>query len=403
MGAIMAKNPLASELKKEEKSCATAIKKLVDKALTAKDVQKKLDAATNSSTPRPPKPVLDIYQKVLAAQEKVISKSYAGLAVEITPKYKMNGASWNASAMVSVSYPLEKLGGATHKVAPGDTLWDIAEYYYGSGFYWTNIAEANPAQVTSKGNFILAGTTLKIPQLEIVAKNSCQPIVIKKAKAAPKPAKRKARPVAMPVVEVDLEKASSVKTMAKLPGMTVIYTLTLKGTLKAQKPGIIPASFNPRTNEVEISNGVKPFATSFVIKNNSIDSISVSNKITGTTWTSKVSMTKKGSFKVSFSNKFLKFKHKGIHYEGTVGLELEVEVIPDPKRAPRRVPVTDQIYEWFAQNQKVVGYTLLIGAGTIVVVTLAEDIVTLGAGIADDPVSFAAAGAMANRALVLIK
>ena len=45
----------------------------------------------------------------------------------------------------------------------------------------------------------------------------------------------------------------------------------------------------------------------------------------------------------------------------------------------------------------------MVGAAIIVTATVVEDIVTLGIGIADDPASFAAAAAMTQRGLVLLK
>ena len=71
---------------------------------------------------------------------------------------------------------------------------------------------------------------------------------------------------------------------------------------------------------------------------------------------------------------------------------------------PQPVSVFDQVGDWLSDNGRViVGGALIVGAGALIVVTIGEDIVTLGAGIADDPVSFAAAGMMAQRGLVMIK
>lgn len=397
----MVSNPVVSHLKAEEKKISAALEKSINTALAAKDLQKKVDAATNQCSKTPPKPVLTLYQKVLATHEKTVTKTHTGLCLTITPKYVMKGDQWKATATVSASFPLEKRGGGTHEVVPGDTLWAIAKTYYGSGFYWPVIEQANPDQVTSKGNFILAGTKLKLPKIDVVAASACQPAVVEKSKTPSKSAAKTARPVALPIVEVDLEKASSVQTVVKQPGMTLIYTMTLKGKLKAQRPGIVQASFNLRTYEAEISNAAKPFATSFVIKANTIDSISVSNKVSGTNWSAKLSFSKDGAAKLTMSNKFVKFKCKGVQFEGTIAMEMSVRAIPDP--LPKPVPVGERVYQWFSENQRVVGYSLLVAAGAIVVVTVAEDIVTLGAGIADDPVSFAVATGMAQRALVMIK
>lgn len=51
---------------------------------------------------------------------------------------------------------------ATHTVAAGDTLWDLAQRYYQNPFDWRRIWEANRAQVTDP-NLIEPGWVLTIP------------------------------------------------------------------------------------------------------------------------------------------------------------------------------------------------------------------------------------------------
>lgn len=401
----MTNNPLAAQIKKEEKLYSSEIGTRVTKALQDKALQKKLDAATNSSSAKPPKPVQALYDKALAKQQQAIAKEYAGLQVVITPSFKMNGAYWRGSATAKVTYPLTKRGGKKHKVKPGDTLWALAETYYGAGYYWSEIEKANPKQVACKGDFILAGTTLTIPALDVVPGNSSQPVVIQKTKTAPKAASKKARPVAMPVMELELDKSGSHREVIKTPGMTLIFTFTLTGSLKAQTPGTLPANFNLSKYEAEIKNGAKPFQTSFKVKGGKVDSIAIASNVSGTTWASKLSWSRTGAVKLSMKPKPVKFKEKGIIYEGNVGIDLEIQAIPDPKSpAPEPVKVTDQIGDWFAENGRVLaGAALVTAAVGLVVVTVGEDIVTLGVGIADDPVSFAAAGVMAQQGLRMIR
>ena len=54
---------------------------------------------------------------------------------------------------------------------------------------------------------------------------------------------------------------------------------------------------------------------------------------------------------------------------------------------------------WDEHEDKIQGIGLLVGAGALVTGTLVEDVVTGGAGIADDPASFAAAAAMASAGI----
>jgi len=49
------------------------------------------------------------------------------------------------------------------------------------------------------------------------------------------------------------------------------------------------------------------------------------------------------------------------------------------------------------------GILLIVGATVVVTATIVEDIITLGAGVADDPASFALAAAMTQRGLTLLK
>jgi hypothetical protein len=79
-----------------------------------------------------------------------------------------------------------------------------------------------------------------------------------------------------------------------------------------------------------------------------------------------------------------------LNFRGQVGFELRATVFPLPMHGPRASEPS-----WWDRNWGyVVGTALLVGAGLVVVGTLAEDVVTGGAGIVDDPASFAAAGSM---------
>ena len=56
----------------------------------------------------------------------------------------------------------EENGGKTHTVVAGETLWSIAEKYYGSGFNWVDISNAN--NLDNPGA-IEAGQKLTIPDV----------------------------------------------------------------------------------------------------------------------------------------------------------------------------------------------------------------------------------------------
>lgn len=59
------------------------------------------------------------------------------------------------------------LGGTTHTVGPGDSLWSLADKTYGSGKYWREIKKANPGKVRGAKNVIRDGDELVLPELDV--------------------------------------------------------------------------------------------------------------------------------------------------------------------------------------------------------------------------------------------
>lgn len=53
----------------------------------------------------------------------------------------------------------------TYVTQPGDTLWSIAQQFYGDGTQWPVIYEANRATIGPNPEYIQAGWTLTIPDL----------------------------------------------------------------------------------------------------------------------------------------------------------------------------------------------------------------------------------------------
>ncbi len=84
-----------------------------------------------------------------------------------------------------------------------------------------------------------------------------------------------------------------------------------------------------------------------------------------------------------------------------MGVTLVVELTPTPlppsgpSAQPQRVPHTD----W----ARVIGTGLVVAAGVVVVGTLVEDFFTAGAGVADDPASFAVAGSSFARGMLMLR
>lgn len=59
--------------------------------------------------------------------------------------------------------PIEASAEQTHTIVAGDTLWDLAERYYGDGAHWRRIADANPGV---EARDLEIGSTLVIPAAE---------------------------------------------------------------------------------------------------------------------------------------------------------------------------------------------------------------------------------------------
>jgi hypothetical protein len=93
-----------------------------------------------------------------------------------------------------------------------------------------------------------------------------------------------------------------------------------------------------------------------------------------------------------------------------VDVKVVVEITPKPPRgpspqpirvtnpAPRTAPATSGT-DW----GKVIGVGLMITGGAIITATLVEDFLTAGAGVADDPASFAAASAALARGALFLR
>jgi nucleoid-associated protein YgaU len=63
---------------------------------------------------------------------------------------------------------------ATYVTQPGDTLWSIAEQFYGDGSLWPAIYQANRDLIGDDPSYIQAGWTLTIPDVSIPPQPSGQ-------------------------------------------------------------------------------------------------------------------------------------------------------------------------------------------------------------------------------------
>ena len=72
------------------------------------------------------------------------------------------------AALILPGIALAQQAQGNHTVVDGDTLWDLAQQYYGDPFDWRRIWEANRAGIADP-NTILAGQVLVIPGMEPAA------------------------------------------------------------------------------------------------------------------------------------------------------------------------------------------------------------------------------------------
>lgn len=155
---------------------------------------------------------------------------------------------------------------------------------------------------------------------------------------------------------------------------------------------------NQKTRQIDFSSGVTmhsggPYAT----KHSAMLSV---NPITGMpTYTTTITYPE-------IKGKLNEFAYSAVGYSVAIKMEKIPEaykrvpvLVPAPQRVPVKAPSRSGGMDW----AYAAGALLLIGATAIVIATVVEDVITLGAGLADDPASFAAAAAMTTRGMSLLR
>src|SRR5262249_54525621 len=86
-----------------------------------------------------------------------------------------------------------------------------------------------------------------------------------------------------------------------------------------------------------------------------------------------------------------------------IDVKFVIEITPKPPQSPQPgMPLPSHVPAHSTNWNRVIGVGLIVTAGVIIVATVVEDFLTVGAGVADDPASFAAAGAAFMRGLSLV-
>lgn len=302
--------------------------------------------------------------------------------------------------------------GTRYTVKAGDTLWDLAQAHLGNPERWPEIhAHNNRPEIVALTNsrivdpdLIFVGQTLYLPNGDAPPPNLPQP----RPGAGKRPARRQVYSIPFKF------------SLPDLPAITVVSpthtaTIKLKGSVTLQSEKTIDflsltrdeivvsakreadlalqrlvsdtkISLNPGTGQLKLEMGLTIHSDSPYTPSTSVST----------------SLSPTGQPCVTSSIKAPPLKGKVLdHLYHTENLSFEVEVcirgrrpgqrrVPQPRPGPVRQP---QPQRGPSTWDYLVAGALVTAATVLVVATVAEDIVTLGAGTVDDPVSFATASA----------
>lgn len=312
--------------------------------------------------------------------------------------------------------------GKLYIIKQGDTLWDIAGKHLGNPFRWPELYEHNnrTTVINNTGikitnpDLIFVGQKLYIPGKSSTATKPKIP----SAKPRPNKGKIKARKKVRSIpFKYDLDKLPSIIAVSP----TYIATITLKGSVTLQaKKSIDFATLTKKGFEIKAKRNAD-HALGKLVTETKVGFNSASNEITfecGITSHANISYLPKTKVSGGVSSKtglpVLKGKIIAQNIKGKIdqhfyivnSLGIEIEITPRPPSAkpkpipiPSAKPVPNHTSGW----DYLLGGTLVVGAGVIVVATIVEDILTAGIGIVDDAPSFATAAAMFTGGIALFK
>ena len=282
----------------------------------------------------------------------------------------------------------------TYTVKRGDSLWLIAQIQYGNGAYWREIAKANRLQ---NADLILVGQVLTLPG---VASSPGTPTPGTWLATGASQGQSPARPVLYPALKYTLDSIP--------PAVAVVwpfeFKLTLKGEITLHRLGTIPdLTFGNAGVETKYFTLDRAGVTLQKEYSDELHKFLVNPKIEYNLYTQTVGL----NFEFSGGNKFVSqkiglgttgFKYEckatdiegqfdGYAFNGSVGYEIEVT----QKNPLQAIPVTSY------QPQSQPDWNRIaweVAAGALAVGIVAQDILTVGVGIADNAIGFAAVGVM---------
>jgi len=359
----MAVKELEKIIADAEKEVGKELSERFTKAVQARDVQAKADKQTTSSDKKCPKEVQSVFDAALAAEMTKVQREYKDVQYSPDMTTKMKGKQWIAAIKTEAAFAREKRGGSSHVVKEGETVFAIAEQYYGSGAYWPAIEEENPF-IVSKGDFIVCSMGIKVPSVEVI-KNTEMVAEIAKPKTS-KACDKPAKVVWEPDWEMEIGSKPTTTTV-RLPGLTVVLTGQFKGKATVKGMGPVPAGFNVRSRETEVKAAWKDMESSVKFNiGGGMTEIGVSSQILN--GKAGIKIAKDGSFGASIESPPKKFTVGGRDCEATLSIEITAKLIPDPP--PKSAPVTgsigDQVMEWAQENRT----AILVTAAIVIVVVV---------------------------------
>jgi hypothetical protein len=315
-----------------------------------------------------------------------------------------------------------------YRVKRGDTLSGIAQREYGAANVWPEIARQNNLP---NGDFIVVGLNLRLGPLQGPTAQS-QPrlapsFAASSVKAPPSPPVHSsrpfgthgikqnnsiapaARPVLFPAVKYSFEKMPEVAIV--LP--KVEYKVKLTGDMTIQQKGTMTEVEFGKTVSLsgklksEYDSKFSKLASQVKVKWSPGSPAEVScgftiaAKIDGKTFvTHEYKIVPPNKFKYTLTPKEIEGERDGVLFKGSIGYELEITVRDDTQPRPQLIPITQGVR--VDEVAWVVVGGLVVAGVAIIVLDIAKDVATLGVGVVESPLSFAAATALFSRAAVMI-
>jgi hypothetical protein len=309
--------------------------------------------------------------------------------------------------------------GTQYVIKDGDTLWDIAGKHLGDPMRWPEVHSYN------NRSEVVAATGSKIdnPDLIFVGQKIFLPTgnTVRTPSASSPPAPNSGKKRALTKVrgipfKYDLNNLPKIQ----IASPTFTATISLKGSVTLQPVDSVKFVQLTKTGYEIAAKKETDHAFGKLVNENKIGFNAATNEIKfecGLSSHSNIpnTLSTKASAGISSTGepvikgtiKAAPIKGKiGKHLYATSDLSIEIELKPRPPSAkPKPVPV-------MVPNPKLApdinwdyltGAGLIAGAAVLIIATIGEDIVTLGAGIVDDAPSFAAAAAMFAGGMAMFK